>query len=119
MSSTSILFELSESQKRQYIDAETVYLALAQAKKAAAEVRGSMFWRDLKGTRTLIRSSASGGQKSLGAHSETTQQLFDSFMQRKTSVEARVGVGRCMAQGGSIVFEKLFGIDLVKSLLIR
>jgi len=48
MSATDCLFELSESQKRQYIDAETVFVALAQAKKAAAEVRGSMFWRELK-----------------------------------------------------------------------
>jgi len=90
MSATDCLLELSESQKRQYIDAETVFVALAQAKKAAAEVRGSMFWRELKGTRTLIRSSPAGAQKSLGAHSEVTQKLFDSFMQRKTSVELRV-----------------------------
>lgn len=90
MSTSSVFFDLSESQKRQYIDAETVFLALAQARKAAAEVRGSMFWRDLKGTRTLIRSSASGGQKSLGAHSEATQKLYDSFMLRKSNVEARV-----------------------------
>jgi len=90
MPATDTLFELSESQKRQYIDAETVFIALSQAKKAAAEVRGSMFWRELKGTRTLIRSSATGGQKSLGAHSEVTQKLFDSFMLRKTGVEARV-----------------------------
>ena len=90
MSATDYLFEISESQKRQYIDAETVFVALAQAKKAAAEVRGSMFWRELKGTRTLIRSSPAGAQKSLGAHSEATQKLFDSFMQRKTRVELRV-----------------------------
>jgi hypothetical protein len=90
MSAADTLFELSESQKRQYIDAETVFRALLQAKKAATEVRGSMFWRELKGTRTLIRSSATGGQKSLGAHSEVTQKLFDNFMLRKASVEARV-----------------------------
>jgi hypothetical protein len=90
MASAEMLFELTESQKRQYIDAETVFMALAQAKKAASEVRGSMFWRDLKGTHTLIRTSAAGSQKSLGAHSEVTQKLFDDFMLRKTSVEARV-----------------------------
>jgi hypothetical protein len=90
MTVADMLFELSEGQKRQYIDAETVFMALSQAKKAAAEVRGSMFWRDLKGIRTLIRSAAAGGQKSLGAHSEATQKLFDSFMLRKISVEARV-----------------------------
>ena len=89
MVETDTLFELSESQKRQYIDAETVFIALSQAKKAALEVRGSMFWRDLKGTHTLIRSSAAGSQRSLGAHSETTQKLFDSFMLRKTNVQAR------------------------------
>lgn len=90
MTAADLLFELSEGQKRQYIDAETVFMALSHAKKLASEVRGSMFWRDLKGTRTLIRTSAAGSQKSLGAHSEATQKLFDSFMLRKTSVEARV-----------------------------
>lgn len=90
MASAEMLFEITESQKRQYIDAETVFMALSQAKKAASEVRGSMFWRDLKGTHTLIRTSAAGSQKSLGAHSEVTQKLFDDFMLRKTSVEARV-----------------------------
>lgn len=83
-------FELSESQKRQYIDAETVYIALAQAKRAAAEVRGSMFWRELRGTLTLIRTSATGGQRSLGPHSDETQKLFDSFMSRKSGLEDRV-----------------------------
>jgi len=90
MTATDMLLDLSEGQKRQYIDAETVFVALSQAKKAASEVRGSMFWRDLKGTRTLIRSSATGSQKSLGAHSAATQKLFDDFMLRKTGVEARV-----------------------------
>ena len=90
MQTPDYLYELAESQKRQYIDAETVFCALAQANKAAAEVRGSMFWRDLKGTTTLIRSSATGAQKSLGAHSEANQIVFDSFMRRKTSVESRV-----------------------------
>lgn len=87
---SNYFLELSESQKRQYIDAEAVFIALAQARKAAAEVRGSMLWRELRGTRTLIRTSASGGQKSLGPHSDETQKLFDSFMARKSSLEQRV-----------------------------
>jgi hypothetical protein len=84
------ILDLSESQKRQYIDAETVFMALVQAKKSAAEVRGSMIWRELRGAQTLIRTSARGAQKSLGPHSETTQKLFDGFMARKSSVEERV-----------------------------
>lgn len=90
MPSTDYILELSESQKRQYIDAETVFLALTQANKAATEVRGSMIWRDLRGVRTLIRTSAAGAQKSLGPHAELTQKLFDGFMARKSSVEDRV-----------------------------
>lgn len=90
MIASNFFFELAENQKRQYIDAETVFLALAQAKQAAADVRGSMIWRDLRGTRTLIRTSAAGGQKSIGPHSEETQKMFDSFMARKSSAEGRV-----------------------------
>jgi hypothetical protein len=90
MTTSNYFFELSENQKRQYIDSETVFIALAQARKAAAEVRGSMIWRDLRGTRTLIRTSASGGQKSIGPHSDETQKLFDSFMARKSRLEERV-----------------------------
>lgn len=82
--------DLTESQKRQYIDAETVFLAFTQAKKAASEVRGSMFWRELRGKPTLIRTSSTGGQKSLGPQSEATQAMFDSFMARKATAEERV-----------------------------
>ena len=90
MAAANYFLELSESQQRQYIDAEAVFLAWVQARKAAAEVRGSMIWRDLRGTRTLIRTSAYGGQKSIGPHSDETQELFDSFMARKTRLEERV-----------------------------
>lgn len=87
---STLFLDQSESQKRQYIDAETVFLALAKAKKAAAEVRGSMLWRELRGKQTLIRTSANGAQKSLGLHSEETQAMYSSFVARKTSVEERL-----------------------------
>lgn len=90
MADGTFFLDQSESQKRQYIDAETVFLALVKARKAAAEVRGSMLWRELRGKRTLIRTSASGGQKSLGIHSEETQAIYDSFVARKASTEARL-----------------------------
>jgi hypothetical protein len=56
----------------------------------AAEVRGGMFWRDLRGKQTLIRTSASGSQKSLGPHGDETQAIFDSFMACKTAAENRL-----------------------------
>lgn len=86
----TLLAEMSESQKRQYIDAETVFRAYADAKQAAAEVRGSMIWRELRGKKTLIRTSAAGGQKSLGVESAETSAMYDRFNARKLSVEERL-----------------------------
>lgn len=89
MLDSTFFLDQTESQKRQYIDAETVFLALAQAKKKATEVRGSMLWRELRGKQTLIRTSANSAQKSLGVHSVETQAMYDSFVARKASAEAR------------------------------
>jgi hypothetical protein len=90
MPSSTFLLDQSESQKRQFIDAEAVFLAVVKAKKAAAEVRGSMLWRELRGKQTLIRTSANSAQKSLGIRSEETQAIYDSFVTRKASAEARL-----------------------------
>lgn len=90
MPHSAYCLELTEGQKRQYIDAEVVFLALMQATKAAGEVRGSMIWRELRGVRKLIRTSAAGAQKTIGPFSEETQKMYDSFMSRKVSLEERV-----------------------------
>jgi hypothetical protein len=89
MAVSTYFLDQSESQKRQFIDAETVFLAAAKAKKAAAEVRGSMLWRELRGKSTLVRTSASGAQKSLGLRSAETEAMYASFMARKESAENR------------------------------
>lgn len=89
MLSSTLFLDQSESQKRQFIDAETVFLAAAKAKKAAAEVRGSMLWRELRGKSTLVRTSASGAQKSLGPRSAETEAMYASFMVRKKSAKDR------------------------------
>ena len=75
--------ELSDLQKRQYIDAESVFLALRDAEKTAQAVRGSMLWRTVHGKVYLIRTNADNSQKSLGPHSEDTQAVYDKFMARK------------------------------------
>lgn len=86
----SPLLELSESQRRQYIDAEAVFSAWEQARKDVREVRGSMFWREQSGRRYLIRTSAAGAQKSLGPESARTQEILDKFAVRKVFLEDRV-----------------------------
>jgi hypothetical protein len=49
------LIELSPAQTRQYIDAEVTLRALRDTQKAALEVRGSMFWREMGWGRTPQR----------------------------------------------------------------
>lgn len=85
-----LLLELSESQKRQYIDAETVFTEWHRVRAQAASVRGSMFWREQNGHRYLIRASAAGHQKSLGPDSPENQQIHDRFQARKASIEQRL-----------------------------
>ena len=82
--------ELTESQKRQYIDAEAVFRALEQALAEAQAVRGSMFWREQAGRRYLIRESAAGAQKSLGPDTPDNQQIHARFAERKAAAEGRV-----------------------------
>ena len=83
------LVELSEAQTRQYIDAESAWRALQDARRAAVEVRGSMMWRTQNGRRYLIRVAATGGQTSLGPASPENEQIYERFMARKTAVQSR------------------------------
>ncbi|MCX7246196.1 MAG: GSU2403 family nucleotidyltransferase fold protein [Burkholderiales bacterium] len=83
------LVELSEAQTRQYIDAESAWRALQDARLAATEVRGSMMWRTQNGRCYLIRVAATGGQTSLGPASPENELIYERFMARKTAVQSR------------------------------
>lgn len=82
--------ELSENQSRQYLDAEALLRAMIQAQKEALEVRGSMIWREMRGVRYLIRTSAAGAQKTIGVDSPEMQAIHSRFMERKQTAQARV-----------------------------
>lgn len=53
-------------------------------------VRGSMFWRTQSGTDYLIRTSATGQQKSLGPKTAELQAVYERFTGRKAELEQRV-----------------------------
>lgn len=89
MSAAHLITENSENQLRQYADAAAVFHAHALAVKEAATVRGSMLWREVKGIRYLIRTSAAGAQHSLGPESDQTVAMFNSFMARKEQLAQR------------------------------
>lgn len=84
--------ESSESQKRQYIDAESVFEELRRVRKEAAQTRGGMIWREVSGGRYLIRTSIKGAQKSLGLESPETIRMHKSFTDRKAASAERLAV---------------------------
>ncbi|HWS25721.1 MAG TPA: GSU2403 family nucleotidyltransferase fold protein [Xanthomonadales bacterium] len=77
------LTENTENQLRQYTDSQAVFAAHARAEVGAADVRGSMLWRTMRGVSYLIRTSASGAQRSIGVESPETREIFTRFMARK------------------------------------
>ena len=81
---------LSESQLRQYIDAETVFTAWQKARIEAQSVRGSMFWRELRGKMTLLRVSTTGAQTVIGKDTPDDHALFERFMKRKEDAGNRI-----------------------------
>lgn len=78
---------------RQYIDAVATFEAYEEAVAEAAQVRGGMYWH--KGPASapeetyLVRTSASGSEKSLGARSPETEAIYESFRNRKELAEER------------------------------
>jgi hypothetical protein len=78
---------------RQYIDAVATFEAYEDALAEAARVRGGMYWHkgsaSAPGEAYLVRTSASGSEKSLGPRSPETEAMYASFRQRKELAEQR------------------------------
>lgn len=81
--------ELDDDAKRQYIDAKSTFQAWEDARKAAREVRGGMYWKRAGQTDYLIRTSTSNAQKSLGPRTAETEAIHDGFFARKSAAEKR------------------------------
>lgn len=84
--------ENSESQNRQYVDAETVFDERRRVLKVASQLRGGMIWREVSGGRYLIRTSPGGAQKSLGPRSDQTERIHRTFTERKAQITERLAV---------------------------
>lgn len=82
--------EIGEDALRQYIDAKMVFEALEAARKKAAEVRGGMVWRTIKGRDYLIKTGTDASHRSVGPRSEETEAIYTKFKTRKEVDEARV-----------------------------
>lgn len=82
--------DIGEDARRQYIDALATFTAWEDARKAASEVRGGMYWKRHGETEYLIRTSPSNSQKSIGPRSEKTAQIYLDFTARKAEAEQRL-----------------------------
>jgi len=90
--------ESSESAKRQYIDAESVFDELRRVRKQAGLTRGGMVWREINGARYLIRTSTRGAHKSLGRERPETLKIHADFTARKEEVAQRLATIEAKAQ---------------------
>lgn len=87
------MLERQADATRQYIDSVATYEAYEEALAEASKVRGGMYWH--KGPAAspenayLVRTSASGSEKSLGPRSPETEAIYASFRRRKELAEAR------------------------------
>lgn len=82
--------EIDPDAARQYIDARAAFVELERTKKSALQVRGGMVWKSVDGKDYLVRTSTTGGQKSLGRRSPETEGMYGSFIAKKTTVEERL-----------------------------
>ncbi len=85
---------LPHNAMRQYIDAVSAFTALEDAQREAEQVRGGMYWHAgtaaAPTTQYLVRTSPSGGEKSLGPRSPQNEAIYDAFHQRKRAAEERL-----------------------------
>lgn len=85
-----MFIEKSSRQLTQYIDACTVFDALEAATKAAAQYRGSLFWREIKGKDYLIRTTPKGDQRSVGPKTDDNKDAVEIFTANKDATEGRM-----------------------------
>ncbi len=85
-----MFIEKNPRQLTQYIDASAVFDALLEARREAAQYRGSLLWREVKGRLYLIRTTPRGDQTSLGPMTDENKGAVETFMSRKSEFEGRV-----------------------------
>ncbi|MDB5743361.1 MAG: hypothetical protein JWR68_1676 [Polaromonas sp.] len=88
------MIQNNASISRQYIDAVSVFEALEEALKEAAQVRGGMYWHAgppaSPDAKYLVRTTPAGAETSLGARTAETEAIYARFTKRKSESAERV-----------------------------
>jgi hypothetical protein len=83
--------ELSDNQRRVYIDTSQLYEAYLSAYRKGRSYRGGMHWKKAKGREYLFRSRDRYGYgKSLGPRSPETEKILKEFRKNKQNAKERL-----------------------------
>ncbi|MDX2501789.1 MAG: GSU2403 family nucleotidyltransferase fold protein [Deltaproteobacteria bacterium] len=83
--------EMSDNQRRVYIDTAQLYEAYLSAYHKGRAYRGGMHWKKAKGREYLFRSRDRYGYgKSLGPRSQETEKILKEFRKNKQQVKERL-----------------------------
>jgi hypothetical protein len=83
--------ELSDNQRRVYIDTAQLYEAYLSAYRKGRSYRGGMHWKKAKGREYLFRSRDRYGYgKSLGPRSPETEKILKEFRKNKQNAKERL-----------------------------
>jgi len=83
--------ELSNLQRKTFVDAAQTYLAWIDARQKFNRFAGGMTWKNSGGKDYLFKLSGRGGYgKSMGARNEETSKIFNDFHAGKTAAKTRL-----------------------------
>jgi hypothetical protein len=86
-----ILNELTEGQRRIFIDAIQLYQSFLEARSQSRKYRGGMIWRKVAGKEYLFHfRDRYGHGKSLGPRSDDTEKIFSNFKLGKEKIKDRL-----------------------------
>jgi len=86
-----IFKEMSDNQRRVYIDTAQLYEAFMAAYRKSRAYRGGMHWKKAKGREYLFRSRDRYGYgKSLGPRSPETEKILEEFRKNKKQLKERL-----------------------------
>lgn len=86
--------ELSESQLKQYTNAEQAFHSYRALAKRAVAYRGGMIWRTQSGKDYLIKTSPDAKQRGLGPRSPDTEKTYNEFLRGKQMAESALAAAK-------------------------
>jgi hypothetical protein len=85
----SFYYDITDHQRRQFIDGEQVRTAWLSAEQRAMNYRGSMYWQQSKDQAYLYREYNKAQRKSMGPRTPETEKIYAEFKAGKAAAVDR------------------------------